>query len=153
MPSYDSLPPRQLHAARLIALGTDLKTVSREVGLELSTLYKIKCEDYFKQAVHELKLEVHKEFMARVSALAARATERLADMIDQTVEAPITHADQFKAIKMVFDMSAEAVRTETLLREVEQLKELLVQQNSIQGVTIETLNPAPSETSSNDNDQ
>lgn len=144
MSTYESLPPHQLNAARLTALGYEPRKVADQLQMSVATLYEWRQDPRFRQATHELKLELHKEFLSQVSALAAKATERLAAMIDQEIDAPITHADQFKAIRMVFEMSNEAVRTETLLREIEQLKELITHQTAtplVEGVTVETLEP------------
>lgn len=143
------LSPAQVEVAYKYAAGAGTYVeLAEHVGVTRHTVYRwTQNEPDFVELIRLLKLEVHTQFMARVTHMADAAVQRLSDMIGQTVDAPISHSDQLKAIKLVFDMKQEELRTETLLKEIEHLRGMLNAAASIQPTQVslleEGLEPTP----------
>lgn len=138
--TFQDLHPRHMQAIRLIAMGWDSAAVAKELGVTAPTVHQWRCRQWFKNALHEVKMEIHQEFMNRVTGLTGAAVDRLADLVSAEVSAPLTHADQLKAIKLIFDTTNEALRTESLVREIETLKGMLAGTNElVEGVEVAEL--------------
>lgn len=136
---YENMSPRRLKAVQLMAAGWTISDIAKELNFEPKTISNWRLSPEFRAAVQEVKMEMHSSFVNRMGAFTQQAADRLQAMVSQEVDAPITYADQLKAIKMILDVTNENMKTEALRHEVEQLRNML---NQIQGVDIEEVSPS-----------